>query len=567
MKISEIKKLTDNGYYKKSTIILNNIDPEKLSASDKALYYYLKATNFCKLNKSDKAYSYYLKAKKQYIFIDSLDKAMDINLDISYLISSQENNFNNAYKYNKEYINFAIEKKDTLRLVKAMIQLGILEMDSKNYRKSLDSYRKASGLNTNIKNPALESVINNNIAVLFSEYLNQPDSALVYYKKDLEYLKMNGSPEKICYNYINQAASNYYLKNYNEAIKLLNTADSIPLKDFIITTKQYIYESYILNYEGLKDYKKAYDYSLLSKKFADSSKTIEQNIAINDIQTKYQTREKELENKALKTKNRKNKALLFISIGLLISSMLIAFLLIKNARRKEKISRQEKLIERQKLEKALKDYELQSIDLMLEGQEKERQRIANDLHDNLGSMLAALKINFENLKLRNDELGEKSKLYERTDELIEEAYHKVRRLAHAKNAGVFANEGLIPALKKMAEKISIPGKIQIQIIPFGFNERLENTLEITIFRMIQELTTNIIKHSKATEASIHLTHHDDNINIIIEDNGTGFDTSKINSADGMGLATIKKKTEQLDGSFNIDSTPGKGTAIIIDLPV
>ena len=255
-------------------------------------------------------------------------------------------------------------------------------------------------------------------------------------------------------------------------------------------------------------------------------------------------------------------------IVLLLAILVIAFLMIKNSRRREKISRQEKQIEQQKLEKALKDYELNSIDMMLEGQEKERQRIANDLHDNLGSMLATLKLNFENLKLRKDELrDEENKLYERTDLLIEEAYQKVRRIAHAKNAGVFATEGLIPAVTKLAEKISIPGKLEIQVIAFGFNERLENTLEITIFRTIQELATNIIKHSQATEATIHLNDHENNINIMIEDNGVGFDTKKISAADGMGLANIKKKIAHLGGTFDVDTTPGKGTTIIIDIPV
>ena len=113
--------------------------------------------------------------------------------------------------------------------------------------------------------------------------------------------------------------------------------------------------------------------------FADSAKAIDQNIAINDIQTKYQTREKELENEVWKNKDKKNKALLYIFIGLLLASLIIGFLIIKNARKKEKISRQEKLIEQQKLEKALKDYELNSIDMMLEGQEKERQRIEPEM--------------------------------------------------------------------------------------------------------------------------------------------------------------------------------------------
>ncbi len=323
-----------------------------------------------------------------------------------------------------------------------------------------------------------------------------------------------------------------------------------------------------MNYDSIGDYKNAYRYLMLNKKYADSINIKEQNIAINDLDTKYKTKEKELENTLLKSEVKTSRILIYSIAVILLAILVIAFLMIKNSRRREKISLQEKQIEQQKFEKTLKDYELNSIDMMLEGQEKERQRIANDLHDNLGSMLATLKLNFENLKLRKIELREEeNKLYERTDELIEEAYQKVRRIAHAKNAGVFASEGLIPAIKKLAEKISIPGKLQLQVIAFGFKERMENTLEIAIFRTVQELSTNIIKHSQATEATIHMTDHDDNINIIIEDNGVGFDSSKINTADGMGLANIKKKIAQLGGTLEIDSTPGKGTTIIIDIPV
>ncbi|RZJ56465.1 MAG: sensor histidine kinase, partial [Flavobacterium sp.] len=311
-----------------------------------------------------------------------------------------------------------------------------------------------------------------------------------------------------------------------------------------------------------------YDYLALSRTYGDSLGREQQEIAISDIQVKYHTKEKELENEILKGGIKTNRILLYTFLVLLLASVVIAYLILKNSHRKVRISRQEKLIEEQKLEKALKDYELSSIDLMLEGQEKERQRIADDLHDNLGSMLATLKLNFENLKLRKHEIAnDETKLYERTDELIEEAYQKVRRLAHSKNAGVFANEGLIPALKKLAEKISIPGKLNLQVIAFGFDDRLDNNLEIAVFRMAQELATNIIKHSEASEATLHITNHDDNINIIIEDNGRGFETEKIAAANGMGLQNIRKKTQHLGGTFAIDSTPGRGTTIIIDLPL
>jgi signal transduction histidine kinase len=396
-----------------------------------------------------------------------------------------------------------------------------------------------------------------------------PDSALFYLRSDIVNIEKRGSrPYDLFFNYVNQAAANYRLKKYDNAIYLLKRADSLPLNESVLKSKEIIYANLHIYYNVKQDYVNAYKYLELNKKFADSINVFEQNIAINDIETKYQAKETRLKNQILTGKVKNKDILIYTFIGLLTASLIIGFLIVKNARRREKISQQEKLIEQQKLEKALKDYELHSIDLMLEGQEKERQRIANDLHDNLGSMLATLKLNFENLKLRKNELkDEENKLYDKTDELIEEAYQKVRRLAHAKNAGVFASEGLIPAIKKLAEKISIPGKLKIEVIPFGFNERLDNTLEITIFRAVQELSTNIIKHSEATEATIHLTHHEDNINIIIEDNGVGFNTNSINTSDGMGLQLIRKKIDQLGGTFTIDATPGKGTTVIIDIPV
>jgi len=563
-----VEKEINSGKHRGAVTHLKELNVAKLSTVDKAYYNYLMATGLEKNNEEDKAFPYYLKAKKIYLAIDSIEKAMDINLQMAFLISAQKNTTDNYKQYIEEYIAHAQKLNNTKRLGNGYLQLGILKMDEGRYGESRSIYKKALAYAQEAKDGKLESVINNNLAALYNESLKKPDSALYYFVKDLDYIKQGGNTEDLCYNYINQAASYYYLGNHHKAIEMLELADNLPIKDYTVRTKQYIYEFLYKNYDALGDCNNAYKYLQLNKQFADKISLSEQNIAINDIQTKYHTKEKEVENLKLKSSITRNRILLYTSIGLLLASLIIAFLIFKNARRKEKISSQEKQIEQQKLDKALKDYELNSIDMMLEGQDKERQRIADDLHDNLGSMLAALKLNFENLKLRNSELrDEETKLYERTDELIEEAYQKVRRLAHAKNAGVLANEGLIPALKKLADKISIPGKLQIHVIPFGFDERIENKLEIAIFRMVQELATNIIKHSQASEATVHLTHHEQNINLIIEDNGVGFDPATLGMADGMGLASIKKKAAQLGGSFTIDSTPGKGTTILIDIPV
>lgn len=116
--------------------------------------------------------------------------------------------------------------------------------------------------------------------------------------------------------------------------------------------------------------------------------------------------------------------------------------------------------------------------------------------------------------------------------------------------------------------MSVANRLQFHVVPFGLNERIDNQLEVTLFRIIQELATNIIKHSQATEVNIYLTQHGKNeLNIMIEDNGIGFDPSKIKINDGIGLKTIEKRIEQMGGVFNIDSHHSQGTTIIIDVPI
>ncbi|MGY3792843.1 sensor histidine kinase [Aquimarina sp. 433] len=261
-----------------------------------------------------------------------------------------------------------------------------------------------------------------------------------------------------------------------------------------------------------------------------------------------------------------------IAIGLggsLFLGSIIAILVYRNTKRKQRIAEQQREIEIQKTEKLLKEQELTAIDAMISGQEKERQRLANDLHDNLGSTLATVKLHFDHLKnnRNNPNIENVEELYSKTNNLLDEAYQKVRTIAHEKNSGVMANQGLLPAIKKLAAKASNGDQLQIEVQDYGLEERLDNSLEISIFRMIQELITNTIKHANASEINISLTNHDSLLNIIVEDNGKGFNAKVLPEKDGMGLKSIEKRIEHLEGTFEIDSTVGKGTNIIINIPI
>ena len=287
-------------------------------------------------------------------------------------------------------------------------------------------------------------------------------------------------------------------------------------------------------------------------------------LEVKKLNAELKTQEKENTNLRLR-ENRTWLISALVGVALLFLTSYFAY---TDQRSKNRIQTKDKEVQAMKLEKVLNDQEILGIDAMIEGQEKERQRISNDLHDNLGSVLATLKLHFQNIKARKDRKEfDQDVLLQKMDDLLEEAYQKVRSIAHAANVGVNAKEGLLPAIKNFASKVSIIDKLMIEVEEHGMDKRLENSLEITIFRIIQELITNIIKHAHATEVIIHLTHYEDTINLMVEDNGIGFDISLIRPQNSMGLYSIQKRIEILGGRVTIDSIPQKGTTVIIDIPL
>lgn len=544
---------------------INSLDTVNLKNQDLALYYLYNAKCLAADSKNAKAFLSYLKAKNQYLAIDNLDSAMALNLDIAYALSTEKNNRKKGHSYVKDYIDYALKKKDDLLIAKGYSSWATLTMEEEPLE-SLKFFKKALYFSEKSKNEKQIEDLYSNLGVFYNEILQKPDSAIYYIDKSISIGKKTNNKHGLCINLINKAGCYYYKKDYNKALQLLEQAKQIALPQNDKNIKSFIYEFLALNYSELGNYEKAY--ANLSNYISEQEEFNfeEQNIKISEFNIKYETKEKELENVTLKAKVQRNQIITYSALALLLIAIVLSVLIYKNITKKKKIAEQAELIQKQKLEKTLKDRELHDIDLMLKSQELERQQIANELHDNLGSLLATLKLNFQNIgrSLSPDD----KKLYDKTDALLEETYQKVRNISHLKNMGVIGNEGLVLAVKKMAEKMTVINRLQINVIPFGLTERLSNTIEVTLFRIIQELCTNIIKHSESDEVNIYLTQHNpESINIIIEDNGKGFDYQTVTKKDGIGLKTIEQKVEQMGGSFTVDSIISKGTTIIIDLPL
>lgn len=561
----DLDSLLKNGENYRVLKQLNSLDTLSLKKKDLALFYFYKAKALSSENQKAKAFMNYLLAKKQFLAIDSLDQAMEINLEIAYFLSVEKNNRKKADTYIKEYLNYAVGKNDHLKIAKAYTNWANALMEEQP-EESLKLFKKSEFYGLKAKNDAQLESLYSNLGVLYNELISKPDSAIYYIDKALYYGKKTKNNKGICISLVNKAASYYYKNDYKKAIELLEEASKISVSQKSKNVLGHIYEFLALNYEELKNYEKAYNNLTQAVKINAEFNFEEQNIKISEFNIKYETKEKEIENLTLKSKIQQNKIIIYASLSLLVVAIFLTILIYKNLSKKKKIAEQERLIQTQKLEKTLKDRELHDIDVMLESHERERQQIANELHDNLGSLLATLKLNFHNLSRYQKD--ENKSLFEKTDALLEETYQKVRNISHLKNLGIVGSDGLVVAVKNMAEKMTVINRLNINVIPHGLTERLANLTEITLFRIIQELCTNIIKHSEANEVNIYLTQHNSNLlNVIIEDNGKGFDYRKVTKKDGIGLKTIEQKVEQMGGTFTVDSVISKGTTILIDIPL
>ena len=524
---------------------------------------------------NSKAFNYFSKAYRSSLELENTELRKACLLAILEFYRQEILQSNDLYKkYLKEYRSIADQPIDHFWIIlyEIIFYTKSKDLDNRFFYKIKELERLS---NLNKFNDQCISRFDIQKAYKF-EILNQKDSSVFYYQNIIQKnVSLPFNKHLVFKSLIRLSEVHAKEKKYAMALQSINKAEKYKNNSDTLKSMFYLLRYQSKNLEKLHRYKEAYNTlkkSLEIEYDLDYRKNTLQNSEL-EIQLKTAEKEKkivQLLNTNLKSEaNRVRNRNLFIgAISFIAIGLLIALLLYKNIKRKQRIAEQQHEIELQKTEKLLKEQELSAIDAMILGQEKERQRLANDLHDNLGSTLATVKLHFQHLRNNKDnpKIQNIEELYSKTDTLLEEAYQKVRTIAHEKNSGVMANQGLLLAIKNLAKKVS-NGNLLVEVQDYGLEQRLDNALEITIFRMIQELVTNAIKHAKATEIHISLTNHNSLLNIIVEDNGIGFDTKVLPKKEGMGLATIEKRVEHLEGTFEMDSTIGKGTNIIINIPI
>ena len=311
------------------------------------------------------------------------------------------------------------------------------------------------------------------------------------------------------------------------------------------------------SYSRIGDYKNAYNWSLKTLDFAVQFYTSEQTKSIRlqelDSQIKTLAVEKQLVEEQSRNQNVLNSVLV---VGLIIS-VLGVFALVYLRRQQKLIDHQHTVIAQQQI----RQLELKSLRAMIEGQEGERSRIARDLHDGLGIQLSRIKLFVE---AHQDELPLSVK--EPLNQFLDEACTETRLIANDLRPYALSTFGLIPALEDLVQKLNLVNKTKLILEHYGEIPALSDEASVMIYRVVQELLNNALKHAYAQTVTVQLMASEETTLISVDDDGLGADFENPRS-NSNGIANIKSRIAYLGGQVMWQSEFGKGTSVMISLPM
>jgi len=558
---AQINTLENDSLYKKAKALISKQNQEKAlgitlqqieatskNSTQKAQWLQLAGIIFKEDNEFDKGLNYF---KESYTINTKLQDSLALMLNHLYIGGAYQSKFNDLY--DERFSEKATALKDSAVYY---------------YKKNINSFKK-------VKN-GLKRVAQTytNLSFLYSD-LNELEKSQNYITKAITIYENNlNFPIALYGAFNNQGLLYIYQKNYTEAEKthlgvLEKNLDTTQLKtlDIRLTATGNLY--YI--YQQTKEYKKAFEYSVKYNELSEQIQEKQKAIEITKIEAIH-NEEKARAEEAIKTeKERKAKERNFMILlctgAISLATILFGTVLYRNSKLKAKnlsLSLVEQELNQQKTLRALQERNQRKLlNATLDGRETERKEIAQTLHDSVSALLSSANMHLQVVKKKATTPIEE---LDKSQRIIDEASGKVRDLSHKLISAVLLKFGLEHAVYDICEKYSNQD-LEFELESEDKIPRFEQGFEIKIHNIIEECINNIMKHSKASEASVMLLLTNNSLHITIKDNGIGFDTSKISPTSGIGLSQIKARIENMEGIFDIDSKLNKGTSILMQVPV
>jgi len=460
-----------------------------------------------------------------------------------------------AYRYMESSLVLFKETNDTLELATTYNHMGNLIEDWKNelplaeqlYRKSL-YYAEIARFDESISY-SLEFI------GIIKGKTGQTDSADFYFKKSLDIRKRLGIPFPLAMSYVNLGELSDMKGDYNSAYKYYHQSLKYSNSINFHNLNSYLYGAIGKIHQRWGDLDSALIYMEKGHDLKDSIYNMEKTKEFANVKEKYETQIKEEKivslNNTIELDNQKSQKRIYLftaiiaSLGGLILVGIIIVIAFNYRRQKlAAIAR----IEEERLRNKM----------IIETEEKERTRIAKDIHDSLGQMLAAVKMNLNSIG--SDKNNEEQ--FKKTTRLLDDTITEMRSISHAMMPESLVKNGLAQALMDISNHVETnQTKVNINVDNW---KGWTSTGEYVLYRVVQELLNNTLKHAEAKNVNIELNQFDDEINLIYEDDGKGFDVQSIKS-DGIGLKNMQNRLSTINGVIEFDSTPGQGTTAIISV--
>jgi signal transduction histidine kinase len=343
-------------------------------------------------------------------------------------------------------------------------------------------------------------------------------------------------------------AENYFAKS---STYYLNSEDPAEKMSYFDELRQLKYA------EG--KYKEAYDLFDQFKAISDSMLNNERAKQFAEREARYQSEKKDTQIQFQQSEIAKKNILNSILIASAIVLFIISVLVYRNYQQKQKL-------QKQKIAELETQQQLTATEAVLKGEEQERTRLAKDLHDGLGGMLSGIKYSMNSMKGNLILTPETAQAFERSMDMLDTSIKEMRRVAHNMMPEALVKFGLDTALKDFCNDINQSGALKVNYQSIGMeNAGIDQTTAISIYRIVQELINNTMKHAAAKTAIVQVTKSNGQVAVTVEDDGKGFDPAILQNAKGIGWANIQSRVDFLKGKLDINSQQGKGTSVLIEL--
>lgn len=514
---------------------------------DSAIYYYIEFLRLCDKLKNE----------------EGSGKGL-VNLGTSYY---ELHDFSNARKYLQESIKVN-EKYNNLRFLSiAYNNLGSMAFDENNLDEAMHYYTLSQEQNSKINNVFGLAQAKNNIGNVY-EKRKDYDAALKYYTEAKDLFAKIPNIDGFIASYKNIALIYERKKNYTKALKIYDTCLVLSRESRLLKREEEILFNIHRTYELKGDFAEAYRVQTQHVALKDSIFNLEKDVQLKELELKYQKEKDQarilaLENenltKNLDLKKRTNQRNSYMYGGLgLVLIISFTFIFYSQKTKKDKIIAEQKILQLEEEKK------LMAAHAIVNGQEEERKRIANELHDGLGVLLSTAKIQFSAIKDKNPE---NQPLIDKATKLIEQAAGDVRKISHNMMPGLLTKFGLFEAVEDLFENLNDADGMSAELRLNGDPCRLAENQEIMLYRIIQEMINNTLKHAEASNVFLGFEMMPKMLKVNYSDNGKGYDPHKIKTGKSIGLTSIHSRVKFLGGELAIDATPGSGVKYGFEIPI